>query len=99
MQVGSLGQKDPLEEDMPTNSIILVQRIPWTEEPGGLQPIQWQSQTRLKQLNTHANTLKLIVYNLQISPFCCKSLPCNEVVNVSIKSISDYSNTSGKDTQ
>ena len=36
-QVGSLGQEDPLEEGMPTHSSILAWRIPWTEEPGGLQ--------------------------------------------------------------
>ena len=33
----SLGQEDPLEEEMATHSSILAWRIPWTEEPGGLQ--------------------------------------------------------------
>ena len=37
MQVGSLGREDPLEEGMATHSIFLAWRIPWTEEPGGLQ--------------------------------------------------------------
>ena len=37
MQVRSLGQEDPLEEDMATHSSILAWRIPWTEEPGGLK--------------------------------------------------------------
>ena len=37
--VRSLGQEDPLEEEMATHSSILTWRIPWTEEPGGLQPI------------------------------------------------------------
>ena len=36
-QVQSLGQKDPLENGMATYSSILAWRIPWTEEPGGLQ--------------------------------------------------------------
>ena len=36
-QVQSLGWKDPLEEDMATHSSLLAWRIPWTEEPGGLQ--------------------------------------------------------------
>ena len=45
--VRSLGQEDPLEEDMATHSSILAWRIPWTEEPGGLQPLGWQSRTRL----------------------------------------------------
>ena len=39
MQVQSLGQKDPLEEGMATHSSILAWKIPWTEEPGGLQSI------------------------------------------------------------
>ena len=37
--VPSLGQEDPLEEEMATHSSILVWRIPWTEEPRGLQSI------------------------------------------------------------
>jgi len=37
MQVQSLGWEDPLEEGMATHSSILAWRIPWTEEPGGLQ--------------------------------------------------------------
>ena len=36
-QVRSLGQEDPLEKGMATYSSILACRIPWTEEPGGLQ--------------------------------------------------------------
>ena len=35
--VRSLGQEDPLEEEMATDSSILVWRIPWIEELGGLQ--------------------------------------------------------------
>ena len=42
MGVRSLGQEDPLEEAMATHSSILVWRIPWTEEPGGLQPVGLQ---------------------------------------------------------
>ena len=37
--VRSLGQEDPLEKGMDTHSSILAWRIPWTEEPGGLQSI------------------------------------------------------------
>ena len=37
MQVPSLGQEDPLEEEMATHSNILAWAIPWTEEPDGLQ--------------------------------------------------------------
>ena len=35
--VRSLGQEDPLEKEMATHSSILAWRIPWMEEPGGLQ--------------------------------------------------------------
>ena len=37
IRVQSLGQEDPLEKRMATHSSILAWRIPWTEEPGGLQ--------------------------------------------------------------
>ena len=37
MRVQSLGQEDLLKEHMATFSSILAWRIPWTEEPGGLQ--------------------------------------------------------------
>ena len=36
-QVSSLARKDPLEKEMATYSRILAWKIPWTEEPGGLQ--------------------------------------------------------------
>ena len=36
-RVRSLGQEGPLEKGMATHSGILAWRIPWTEEPGGLQ--------------------------------------------------------------
>ena len=39
MQVQSLGREDPLEKEMVTCFSILVWRIPWTEEPGGLQSL------------------------------------------------------------
>ena len=36
-RVQSLGQEDPLEKEMAPHSSILAWKIPWTEEPGGLQ--------------------------------------------------------------
>ena len=42
MQVGSLGQEDPLEREMATHSSILAWEIPWREEPGGLQSMGLQ---------------------------------------------------------
>ena len=47
-QVRSLGWEDPLEKEMATHSSILAWKIPWTEEPGGLQSLGLQkSRTRL----------------------------------------------------
>jgi len=51
MQVQSLGWEDPLEKGMATHSSILAWRIPWAEEPGGLQPMRLQSLTQLKLLS------------------------------------------------
>ena len=46
MQIQSLRWEDPLEEGMATHSRILAWRIPWKEEPGGLQSMGSQkSQT------------------------------------------------------
>ena len=42
MWVQSLGREDPLEEEMAAHSSILAWRIPWTEEPGGLQSMESQ---------------------------------------------------------
>ena len=42
MWVQSLGWVDPLEEEMATRSSFLTWRIPWTEEPGGLQSMGLQ---------------------------------------------------------
>ena len=40
--VQSLGRDDPLEKGLATLSSILAWRIPWTEEPGGLQSMGYQ---------------------------------------------------------
>ena len=42
MQVQSLGWEDSLEEEMATHCIILAWGVPWTGEPGELQPLGWQ---------------------------------------------------------
>ena len=46
IRVRSLGWEDPLEKEMATRSSILASEIPWAEEPGGLQSMGSQSQTR-----------------------------------------------------
>ena len=56
MWVQCLSWEDPLEEGMTPHSSILAWRIPWTQEPGGLQSIGSQSQTQLKRLSTHIAT-------------------------------------------
>ena len=43
MQVRSLGQEDPLEEEMATHFSIVAWEIPWTEEAGRLQSMGSQS--------------------------------------------------------
>ena len=50
-QVQSLGQEDILEEEMATHSNILAWKIPWAEEPDGLQSMGSQSWTRLRNNN------------------------------------------------
>ena len=61
----TLGREDPLEEGMATHTSILAWRIPWTEEPGGLQPIGPQSRTQLKRLSTHTHTTHTHKYGTQ----------------------------------
>ena len=46
-RVPSPGAEDPLEKEMATHSSTLAWEIPWTEEPGELQSMGSQSQTRL----------------------------------------------------
>ena len=48
-RVPSLGQEDPREKGMATHSGILAWRIPWTEEPGGLQSMGSQSKIALTE--------------------------------------------------
>ena len=42
MQVGSLGQEEPLEKGMATHSSIFAWKIPWIEKPSGLESMQSQ---------------------------------------------------------
>ena len=52
-RVGSLGQEEPLQNEMATHSSILAWRIPWTEEPGGLQSAGSQEFGMTERLGTH----------------------------------------------
>ena len=51
--VWSLSWEDPLEKGMATHSSILACRIPWTEEPGGLQSLESQRVRHIWVTNTH----------------------------------------------
>ena len=60
--VHSLGWEDPLEKGMATHSSVLAWRIPWTEEPGGLQSMGSQSQTRLSNFLSFFSLLCVKLY-------------------------------------
>ena len=62
-QVWSLGQEDPLEKEMASYSSILAWKIPWTEEPGGLQSMGLQSQTWLSDFHFHFLLSSLSLFN------------------------------------
>ena len=64
--VRSLGWEDPLEEGMATHSSILAWRIPWTEEPGGLQSMGHKESDMTERLSTHTT---LSIDNLKIWVF------------------------------
>ena len=69
--VQSLGWEDPLEKGMATHSSILAWRILWIEEPGGLQSVGSQSQTRLSRRDTFLELISLcwseLVWELDVS--------------------------------
>ena len=49
-EVRSLGQEDPLEEDLTTHSSLLAWRIPWTEEPAGYSPWSYKESDMIEQI-------------------------------------------------
>ena len=80
--VRSPGQAGLLEEGMTIHSSISAWRTPWTEDPGRLQSLGWQSQARLKWLSTHtplaqgqsANGLPFSYYNCNWSTYVSLTL-------------------------
>ena len=72
IQIRSLGQEYPLEKEMATHSRILAWKIPWTEEPGGLQ----KNQT---QLSDGFNP-KVHLTQAQTSPFRCLPISYPELL-------------------
>ena len=76
-QVESLGREDPLEEEMATHSSILAPRIPWTEEPGGLQSVGCTesdmteaTQRQKRPKGTHAS---LKMYGVYLVPYSARN--------------------------
>ena len=53
IRVRSLGWEDPPEKEMATYSSILAWRIPWTEEPGGLQSMVYKELDKTEWLSLH----------------------------------------------
>ena len=78
-RVQSLGREDPLEKGMATHSSILAWRIPWTEEPGGLQSIGLQSWTQLSDQHFHSwwnRTFSCYKFSSHLLP--CTLLVCQD---------------------
>ena len=53
--VRSLGGEDPLEKEMATHSNILAGKIPWAEEPGGLQSMGCKESDKAGGAHTYTN--------------------------------------------
>ena len=72
--VQSLGQEDPPEKEMATHSSILAWRIPWTEEPGGLQSMGRKELDTTAQLSSHMHActtlLNLLIKSNNLLEFC-----------------------------
>ena len=61
-QVRSLGWEDPLEKEVTTHSSILAWKIPWTEDPGGLQSMGSQE----SDMTELTHTKKVKQFSLQM---------------------------------
>ena len=61
--VQSLGWEDLLEKEMATHSSILVWKIPWTEEPGGLQSMGHKESNKTERLHFHFQNVKVLIIN------------------------------------
>ena len=59
-QFCSLGWDNPLDKEMATHSNILAWKIPWTEEPGGLQSKGSQSDM-IEHTHTHTHTFEKVI--------------------------------------
>jgi len=88
-QVQSLGQEDPLEKGMASHSSILAWRIPWTEEPGGLQPMglhrvrhNWRTNAFIfKGRNPEWNFVVVLAPSIPFWPLLASLLPLLTLAN------------------
>ena len=66
--VQSLGQEDPLEKGKATHSNVLAQRIPWTEEPDGLQSMGSQrvGQVLVGAINTTSGPRRVLAFGSNV---------------------------------
>ena len=86
MLVRSLDREDPLEKGMATHSSTHAWRIAWTEEPGRLQPMGLQSQTRLSSFHFHhpwrlASLHTFRGFSLGSGPQTSSSISCELIRN------------------
>ena len=65
-QRSSLGQEDPLEKEMATHYSILVWKISWAEEPGGLQSMGLQKIRHNRVTKTTTVTIELLVLGIML---------------------------------
>ena len=85
MCVQSLGQEDPLEKEKATHSSILAWEIPWTEEPGGSQPMGSQRVQHNRVTNvfnfhfpfliSHASKVMLKILQARLQQYTNRELP------------------------
>ena len=88
-QVQSLGQEDPLEEEMATHSSILSWRILWTEDLGGLHTVHGvaESQTRRnmhadREIHTYVHTYKGSCRFFSAAFLSCSFKQANKVLHM-----------------
>ena len=65
-QLHSMSQENPLEKVIVTHSSILVWRITWTEEPGGLQSMGSQGVRRNRGTNSFTFTFNVFIFSIHI---------------------------------
>ena len=85
MQDQSLGQEDPLEKETATHSNILSWRIPWTEEPAGLQVHGVEKESNMTQWlnNNFFSVLEMIIiYHLTYCVLCSITLLSGTLMSV-----------------